>query len=168
MKYVLTILTPLYFQILLTKGYCSSRGYSRRDPRNLHPAFLDLAKSTSGLAMLFKDNGELEQISNWTIGTLEGDSIIGTGSTKSTGRGKRSAGGAADGRYSILVDDSIEKLSVTINTAREDTRGLSYLIRQPRPQVLLHFKMAGGRAYKPLDEVANILRSSWRILSRKT
>ena len=106
------------------KGYCHGRGYSSRDPRNLHPAFLDLAKSTSGLAIVFDNAGELEQVSNLTIGTLDGDVMVTTGSTKKS-RKKRSAGGSNDSRYTIPVDDSIEKMSVAINTATEGTRFLS-------------------------------------------
>ena len=104
---------------MFNKGYCRGRGYSSRDPRNLHPAFLDLAKSTSGLAIVFNNAGELEKVSSLTIGTLDGDAIVSTGSTKKS-RKKRSA----DSRYSIPVDDSIEKMSVTITTATEGRRFL--------------------------------------------
>ena len=104
---------------MFNKGYCRGRGYGSRDPRNLHPAFLDLAKSTSGLAIVFNNAGELEKVSSLTIGTLDGDAIVSTGSTKKS-RKKRSA----DGRYSIPVDDSIEKMSVTITTATEGRRFL--------------------------------------------
>lgn len=108
---------------MFNKGYCGGRGYSSRDPRNLHPAFLDLAKSTSGLAIVFNNAGELEKVSSLTIGTLDGDAIVSTGSTKKS-RKKRSAGGSTDSRYSIPVDDSMEMMSVTITTATEGWRFL--------------------------------------------
>lgn len=72
---------------------------------------------------MFNNEGELEQVTNLTIGTLEGDTIVSTGSNK-TSRKKRSSAGLTDSRYTIPVDDSIEKLSVTINTATEGTRYL--------------------------------------------
>ena len=90
------------------------------NPKNLHQAFKDLAKSTSGLAIMFNNKGELEQVTNLTIGTLEGDSIVGDGSTTRR-RTKRSADGSSVSRYNIPVDDSMEKMSVTINTAAGGT-----------------------------------------------
>ena len=72
---------------------------------------------------MFNNAGELEQVTNLTIGTLEGDTIVSTGSNK-TRRKKRSSVALTDSRYTIPVDDSIEKLSVTINTATEGTRYL--------------------------------------------
>ena len=72
---------------------------------------------------MFNNARELEQLSSLTIKALEGDTIISTGSTVNN-RKKRSAGGLSDRRYSIPVDDSIEKMSVTITTATEGTRFL--------------------------------------------
>ena len=72
---------------------------------------------------MFNNAGELEKVSSLTIGTLDGDAIVSTGSTKKS-RKKRSAGGSTDSRYSIPVDDSIEKMSVTITTATEGRRFL--------------------------------------------
>ena len=69
---------------------------------------------------MFNNKGELEQVTNLTIGTLEGDSIVGDGSTTG-GRTKRSADGSSVSRYNIPVDDSMEKMSVTINTAAGGT-----------------------------------------------
>ena len=66
---------------------------------------------------MFNNAGELEKVSSLTIGALDGDAIVSTGSTK-TSRKKRSAG-LTDSGYSIPVDDSIEKMSVTITTATE-------------------------------------------------
>ena len=108
------------------QGYCNATlKYSvPGNPNNLHQAFKDLAKSTSGLAIMFNNKGELEQVTNLTIGTLEGDSIVGDGSTtrgSTRGRTKRSTNGSSVSRYNIPVDDSMEKMSVTINTAAGGT-----------------------------------------------
>ena len=110
----------LNLNLLLNRfqGYCDATLKSSvpGNPKTLHQAFKDLAKSTSGLAIMFNNKGELEQVTNLTIGTLEGDSIVGDGST-TRARTKRSADGSSVSRYNIPVDDSMEKMSVTINTA---------------------------------------------------
>ena len=72
---------------------------------------------------MFKDHRELEQLSSLIGGVIEGDNIISTGSNASK-RKRRTSSGTAGGRYSIPVDDSIEEMTVTISTAREDTRGV--------------------------------------------
>ena len=114
----------LNLKLLLNRfqGYCNATlKYSvPGNPKSLHQAFKDLAKSTSGLAIMFNNKGELEQVTNLTIGTLEGDSIVGDGSTTRR-RTKRSADGSSVSRYNIPVDDSMEKMSVTINTAAGGT-----------------------------------------------
>ena len=60
-------------------------------------------------------------MSNWTIGMMEGDSIIFLRSTLPD-RSKRSlADESANRQYRIPVDDSIEKMSLTIYTVGEGT-----------------------------------------------
>lgn len=66
---------------------------------------------------MFNNAGELEQVSNLTIGTLMGDSVVAVGSTMR--RTKRSAVESTDSQYTIPVDESIEKMYVTITTAKE-------------------------------------------------
>ena len=77
---------------------------------------------TSGQAILLKDHWELEELDGLTGGVLEGTNVISVGSNMS-GRKRRSVGGAADSRYNIPVDESIEKLLVTVSTTKIDTRG---------------------------------------------
>ena len=110
------------FLVTIPLGYCRSQGYSGNDPRNLHPAFKELAELTSGQAVLLKDHWELEQLDGLTGGVLEGTNVISLGSNMS-GRKKRSAGSSGDSRYSIPVDESIEKMTVTVSTTRQDTKG---------------------------------------------
>ena len=71
---------------------------------------------------MLKDHWELEQLDGLTGGVLEGTNVISVGSNMS-GRKKRSAGGSGDRRYSIPVDESIEKMTVTVSTTRQDTKG---------------------------------------------
>ena len=110
------------FFVIIPPGYCSSQGYAYGYPRNLHPAFKELAEFTSGQAILLKDHWELEKLDGLTGGVLEGTNVISIGSNMS-GRKKRSTGGAADSRYNISVDESIEKMTVTVSTTKLDTRG---------------------------------------------
>ena len=53
-------------------------------------------------------------------GALEGEAVVSAGSTKPTKK-KRSVGPAADSRYRIPVDDSIEKIFVLVTTTRQRT-----------------------------------------------
>ena len=92
------------------------------DGRELHPAFRELAESTSGQALELRDQWELESLSTLTEGVLEGDSVVSFGSNVSN-RKKRRVGRIANSRYSIPVDDSMEKMTVTVSTTR-NTRGL--------------------------------------------
>jgi len=105
-------------------GFCRSQGYAGGDPRNLHPAFKELAELTSGQAILLKDHWELETLDGLTGGVLEGTNVISMGSNMSS-RKKRSlgVGGVADSQYNIPVDESIEKLLVTVSTTKLDTQG---------------------------------------------
>lgn len=60
-------------------------------------------------------------MSNWTTGMIEGDTIVFIGSTLPD-RSKRSlADESANRQYRIPVDDSIEKMSLTIYTVGEGT-----------------------------------------------
>ena len=102
-------------------GYCGSLGGG--DPANLHPAFRELAEFTSGQAILLKDHWELEQLNDLTGGVMEGTNVVSIGSNASN-RKKRRAG--ADSRYSIPVDDSMEKMTVTVTTTRRETKGLCF------------------------------------------
>lgn len=92
----------------------------------LHPTFKELADLTSGLVVLLKDHRETEKLSALMKETLRGNTVITIGSNKQS-RKKRNAGGAADSRYSILVDESMEKITVTVSTTRLDTNGLYIL-----------------------------------------
>lgn len=114
-------------------GFCSSQGYAGNDPRNLHPAFKELAELTSGQAILLKDHWELEELDGLTGGVLEGTNVISMGSNMS-GRKKRSVDGAADSRYNIPVDESIEKMIVTVSTTKLDTKG-GYFLQGQHPTI---------------------------------
>ena len=96
----------VHFLRILFKGYCGSR---------LHPAFRQLADATSGQVIALSKKGELEQLSSLTRDSLDGYSLVSFGSNV-TYRKKRSAGPAGDNLYSIPVDDSMEKMTVTVTS----------------------------------------------------
>ena len=102
----------LSFTLFTSLGYCG---------RQLHPAFRELAEATSGQVIALSKNGELEQLSSLTGGSLDGYSLVSFGSNVSH-RKKRRAAPAGDKRYNILVDDSMEKMTVTV-TSRRVNRG---------------------------------------------
>ena len=83
----------------------------------VHPAFRELAESTSGQALELKDQWELESLGTLTEGVLEGDNVVSFGSNVPN-RKKRRVGRIANSRYSIPVDDSMEKMTVTVSTTR--------------------------------------------------
>ena len=122
----INVIKLLSFSVIIPLGFCRSQGYSGNDPRNLHPAFKELAELTSGQAIVLKDHWELEKLNDLTGGVLEGTNVISIGSNMS-GRKKRSAGGAGDSRYRIPVDESIEKMIVTVSTTRQNTEGWYFL-----------------------------------------
>ena len=93
----------------------TSLGYCER--QRLHPAFRKLADATSGQVIALSKKGELElsPLSYLTGGSLDGYSLVSFGSNV-TYRKKRSAGPAGDNLYSIPVDDSMEKMTVTVTS----------------------------------------------------
>ena len=119
---IIHLLYVIYCIYTFSLGFCRSQGYTGNDPRNLHPAFKELAELTSGQAILLKDRWELEQLKNLMGGVLDGTNIVSVGSNKSA-RKRRSAGGGGDSRYSIPVDESIDKMIITVTTTRLNTMG---------------------------------------------
>ena len=121
-------MSPPWHSILLTpRAYhwtriplITSLGYCER--QRLHPAFRKLADATSGQVIALSKKGELEQLSSLTGGSLDGYNLVSFGSNVSY-RKKRSAGPAGDNLYSIPVDDSMEKMVVTVSTTRRNTNG---------------------------------------------
>ena len=77
---------------------------------------------TSGQAILLKDVGELQELGRLTGKVMEAIVVINTGSNLSE-RKKRNVGGAGDSRCNIPVDESIEKMLVTVSTTKLDTKG---------------------------------------------
>ena len=101
------------------QDYCG-RSSDSRNPKNLHPAFLKLAEYTSGQVIMFHNLGELERLNNWAIKMMKGYVLV-TGGSNEGSRKRRSPSGPTDSRYTIPVDDSVENMFVTINTAVEGT-----------------------------------------------
>ena len=98
-------------------GFCYTR---------LHPAFKDLAELTSGQTISLRRDGELEKLNNLTAGVLDGTSTIGIGSSPRHKK-KRSLKDTSPSRYNFPVDESIEKLIMTVSTTRKGTNGERFL-----------------------------------------
>ena len=74
--------------------------------------FKDLAEKTSGQVIRLTTNGELKQLSGLTGSVLGGSNTVSVGSNESR-RKKRSA---SHSKHSIILDDSIEDVTFSINT----------------------------------------------------
>jgi len=144
-----------------TTGFCRSQGYSGGDPRNLHPAFKELAELTSGQAILLKDHWELETLDGLTGGVLEGTNVISMGSNMS-GRKKRSVGVAADSRYNIPVDESIEKMLVTVSTTKLDTRGQGITLMDPDDIIITSGKLSLSQI--SVYQIDNPKKGAWTLV----
>ncbi|XP_044182994.1 von Willebrand factor A domain-containing protein 7-like [Acropora millepora] len=116
----------------LTTGYCGSQ---------LHPAFRQLAEATSGQVIALADDGELEQLNSLTGGSLDGNNVVSFGSNVSN-RKKRRAQPAGESRYSIPVDDSMEKMVVTVSTARRNTNGRGITLKGPDNSIVVSGKLS--------------------------
>ncbi|XP_067023629.1 hemicentin-2-like [Acropora muricata] len=116
----------------LTTGYCGSK---------LHPAFRQLAEATSGQHIALSKTGELEQLSSMTGGLLDGYSLVSFGSNVSR-RKKRSTGPAGDNLYSIPVDDSMEKMVVTVSTSRSNTNENWITLKDPDNSIVVSGKLS--------------------------
>ncbi|XP_015778186.1 PREDICTED: uncharacterized protein LOC107356064 [Acropora digitifera] len=116
----------------LTTGYCGSQ---------LHPAFRQLAEATSGQVIALANDGELERLNSLTGGSLDGNNVVSFGSDVSS-RKKRRAGPAGDSRYSIPVDDSMEKMVVTVSTARRNTNGRGITLKDPDNSIVVSGKLS--------------------------
>ncbi|PFX21152.1 von Willebrand factor A domain-containing protein 7 [Stylophora pistillata] len=101
----------------LTTGFCHT---------HIHSAFKDLAELTSGQTISFKKDGELEKLSNLTASVLGGTSTVSSGSSVRHKK-KRSLKDTTPSRYNFPVDESIEKLTVTVSTTRRETNVPSLL-----------------------------------------
>lgn len=145
----------LTINFMLT-DYCGRSSGSRKDPKNIHPVFLSLAEGTSGQAILFNNLEEMERLSSWTIETMQGCVIVTSGSNKKR-RGGRGIG-STDGRYTIPVDDSVEKMFVTINTAVE---GDGIILRNTDNVEISSGKLS--LPYVTIYEITNPKRGAWTL-----
>lgn len=122
-----------------TTGYCSSP-LNNGGLSDLHPAFRQLAEATSGQAIALRDDWELEQLNTLTGGGLDGDNVVSFGSNVSN-RKKRSASQASYSRYSIPVDDSMEKMVITVTTSRHNTNGEGITLKDPDDSIIVSGKL---------------------------
>ena len=130
-----------------TTGLC---GHSSYEP------FERLARETSGQMFNLPSSSELKKLAGFTAGALAGATSIATGkSGTSSGKRKRSVRGSS---YSIPVDDSTEKLIVSVTTER---RGPSITLKNPRGRVINSGKiyLSKGAIY----EINSPLPGAWKL-----
>ncbi|KAK3730533.1 hypothetical protein QZH41_017240 [Actinostola sp. cb2023] len=95
---------------------------------NVYKPFQELAEATSGQVLSLIDQQELQQMTGFTGSVLGGSNIISSGSNMSNRKKRRAVGSQ---RYSIKIDDSIEKMSVCITTERP-SQGTTISLTDPR------------------------------------
>ena len=94
-----------------------------------HQPFEELARETCGLMLRLPRSSELMRLSSITSVQLAGTTCLMQGySGSSSGKKKRSPRGSSYS-YSILVDDSTEKIIISVSTER---MGPSINLRDPR------------------------------------
>jgi hypothetical protein len=87
-------------------------------PSNALQPFRDIAEETDGFVYPMKTTLDLKRLGKLVAGSLRGTVPIGSGTGGSSGRRKRSI---THTEYSISIDDSIEKISVSVTTQNSVT-----------------------------------------------
>ncbi|PFX21151.1 von Willebrand factor A domain-containing protein 7 [Stylophora pistillata] len=105
-----------------TTGFCHT---------HLHSAFKDLAELTSGQTISLINDGELKKLSNLTATVLDGTSTVSMGRSSSRRKKKRSLKNTTPSRYNFPIDESIEKLTITVSTTRRRTNGQGITLTDP-------------------------------------
>ena len=124
--------------------------------RSSYAPFETLAMETSGQMFNLPSSNELKKLAGFTAGALAGATSIATGkSGTSSGKKKRSVSGSS---YSIPVDDSTEKLIVSVTTER---RGPSITLNNPRGHVINSGKiyLTKGAIY----EINSPMPGAWKL-----
>ena len=130
-----------------TTGLC---GHSTYQP------FEKLARGTCGQMFKLPKSDELKKPSGITAGALAGATCLATGGSGNTsGKKKRSVLGSS---YSIPVDDSIEKLIISVTTER---MGPSITLKDPRGILV-----TSGKIFLPNGAIYEIIHprpATWKL-----
>ncbi|KAK3730532.1 hypothetical protein QZH41_017239 [Actinostola sp. cb2023] len=105
---------------------------------NVYKPFQELAEATSGQVLSLSNHHELKRLTGFTGSVLGGSNIISSGSNMSKRKKRRAVG---EQRYSIKIDDSIEKMSVCITTERPN-KGTTISLTDPRGVIITSGKIS--------------------------
>ena len=124
--------------------------------RSSYEPFETLAKETCGQMFQFRNSGELRRATGLTARSLAGSTCLATGGVVySSGKKKRSVRGSS---YSIPIDDSTEKIIVSVTTERMGPR---ITLKDPRGSIIRSGKISLSRG--AIYELNNPLPGTWRL-----
>ena len=115
--------------------------------------FKDLAEKTSGQVIRLTTNGELKQLSGLTGSVLGGSNTVSVGSNESR-RKKRSA---SHSKHSIILDDSIEDVTFSINT--ENAIRADVTLKDPNNVVITSGKISLSKVH--VYQIKNPTTGTW-------
>ena len=124
--------------------------------RSTYEPFERLARETCGQMFKLPTSAELNRLSGITAGALAGATCLATGGSGNTsGRKKRSVPGSS---YRIPVDDSTEKLIISVTTER---MGPSITLKDPRGTLVTSGKiyLSSGAIY----EINHPRPGTWKL-----
>ena len=131
----------------VTTGYCYRSSYE---------PFERLTRETCGQMFRFPNSRELGRVTGLAAGSLAGATCLATGGVgSSSGKKKRSVSRSS---YSIPIDDSTEKIIVSVTTER---RGPRITLRDPRGSIIRSGKISLSRG--AIYELNNPRPGTWRL-----
>lgn len=118
--------------------------------------FERLARETCGQLFRFPNRMELRRVTSLTAGSLAGATCLATGGVgSSSGKKKRSVSGSS---YSILIDDSTEKIIVSVTTERMGPR---ITLKDPKGYIIRSGKISLSRG--AIYELNNPRPGTWGL-----
>ena len=124
--------------------------------RSSYKPFENLAEETCGQLFNLASSHELKRLKGFTAGALAGATCQANGGENTSGRKKRSVRRSS---YSIPVDDSTEKLIISVTTER---LGPSITLKDPRGHVITSGKIYLSKA--AIYEINNPRPGMWKLI----
>ena len=122
--------------------------------RSSFEPFERLTRETCGQMFKFRNSGELRRATGLTAGSLAGATCLASGEDGSSS-GKRSVSGSS---YSIPIDDSTEKIIVSVTTERMGPR---ITLKDPRGYIIRSGKISLSKG--AIYELNNPRPGTWRL-----
>jgi len=133
-----------------TTGLC---GHSSYEP------FENLASETCGQMLKLPSSSELKKLSGITGVTLAGTTCLVKGKSGSSSGKKRRSPRGSSFSYSILVDDSTEKIIISVSTER---KGPSINLRDPRGASITSGKISLSKG--AIYEIDHPRPGTWKLI----